>query len=900
MTIRNLDAFFKARSVAVIGASARPHSVGATVLHNLLSNGFKGTVLPVNPKYDTLSGQRVYARVRDLPLVPDLAVICTPPATVPQLIAELGAGGTKAVIVLTAGLGALHDRDGKSLKQAMLDAARPHLLRILGPNCVGLLVPGIGLNASFAHTGALPGRLAFVSQSGALMTGVLDWAKSCGIGFSSFISLGDSADVDFGDLLDYLASDVQTRAILLYVENIRHARKFMSAARAAARSKPVLVVKAGRAPEGARAAASHTGALAGSDEVYDAAIRRAGMLRVLSTEDLFDTVETLARARPLRGERLTIMTNGGGPGVMATDALVCNHGKLATLSEDTLRELDALLPATWSRGNPVDIIGDAPAERYLRTLEVLLRDAQSEAILFIHAPTAIVPSTEIAQALAPLAQQASRNVLACWLGDGAVAQARHIFTDAGIPTYRAPESAVNSFMQIVQYRRNQALLMEAPPSLPSDLASDRVTAQAIVRAALDAGRTILTEPEAKALLAAYGIPVVDTRVAQDPEQAVQCAQQIGFPVALKVLSPDITHKTDVGGVVLDLETPEAVRNAATAIQQRLHAANPAAHLQGFSVQTMARRPHSHELIVGVSTDPTFGPVILFGHGGVAVEVTADRAIGLPPLNMVLAREMISRTRVAKLLAGYRDRAPADLDAICDTLIRVSQLAADIAEIAELDINPLLADSKGVIALDARVRVTSPPTGGAERFAIRPYPNELEEQIEWDGGTLLLLRPIKPEDGAAHLAFFHALDPDDVRSRTFVRMRELQVPQLARLTQIDYDREMAFIATRQNADGAWETLGVARAIADPDNVAAEFAIIVRSDLKGKKLGRILMEKLIDYCRRRGTRQMVGEALRYNQGLLRLVRGLGFEVTPSPEPDIVSLRLDLAVQPDTPPS
>ena len=892
MSIRNLNYLFEPRSVAVIGASERAHSVGATVLHNMIAAGFAGDLYPVNPKYNALAGRTTYARIDDLPTAPELAVICTPPATIPGLIGELGARGTKAAIVLTAGLGAIWDAQGVSLKQAMLAAAKPHLLRVLGPNCVGLLVPRIKLNASFAHTNALPGKIAFVSQSGALVTGMLDWATSRGIGFSKFISLGDGSDVDFGDLLDYLAGDADTHAILLYIEDIQHARKFMSAARAAARSKPVVVIKAGRAPEGAKAAASHTGALAGSDDVYDAAIRRAGMLRVFATEDLFDAVETLARARPLAGDRLTIMTNGGGPGVMATDALIASQGQLASLSDETRTRLDASLPATWSHGNPVDIIGDAPAERYRQTLEVLLHDSQSDAILFIHAPTAIVSSVDIAKTIAPLLQKTTRNIVACWLGGDAVAQARHIFSEAGIPTYNTPEEAVRGFMQIVQYRRNQNLLMQVPPSLPADFTPDRAKAQAVIRDALAGGRRVLSEPEAKTMLAAYGIPVVQTRIAHTIEEAVQAAQQIGFPAAVKILSSDITHKTDVGGVVLDLETPDAVRAAATAMHKRLQELRPDARVQGFSVQAMARRPQAHELIVGVTTDPVFGPIILFGQGGIAVEVTADHAIALPPLNMVLARELISRTRVAKLLAGYRDRPPADIDAICRTLIQVSHLVTDIAEIAELDINPLLADSNGVIALDARAHVALPAAAiaGVDRLAIRPYPEELEERITWQGKPLWL-RPIKPEDGAAHVAFFNALDPEDVRYRMFIRMRELQPSQLARFTQIDYDREMAFIATRPRQDHGFETLGVARAVADPDNITAEFAVIVRSDLKGQGLGPILMKKLIDYCRSRGMQQIVGEALGSNQRILKLASRLGFDIRFSSEAGTTFMRLDL---------
>lgn len=892
MSIRNLKYLFQPKSIAVIGASNKPRSVGATVLQNLVIGGFAGPIMPVNPKYvnDELTGLEVYARVAQLPATPELAVICTPPKTVPGLISELGARGTKAAIVLTAGLAGVTDARGASIKDLMLAAAKPHLLRILGPNCVGLLAPGANLNASFAHTGALPGRIAFVSQSGAMVTGVLDWAKSRGIGFSKFISLGDGADVDFGDVLDYLASDPETHAIMLYMEAATAARKLMSAARAASRSKPTLVIKAGRAPEGAKAATSHTGALAGSDEVYDAAIRRAGMLRVYSTEDLFDAVETLARARPMYGNRLAIMTNGGGPGVMATDHLMIKKGHLAQLSEQTLLKLDPILPSNWSHGNPVDIIGDAPVERYVETLKVLLEAPEADATLFIHAPTAIVPSVDIASAVAPIAKKAGRNVLACWLGGDAVAQARNTFSEAGIPIYETPEKAVRGFMQIVNYRRNQEVLMEVPTSFPACVMEDRAKAEDIVRTALFHSRQMLSEPEAKKVLAAYGIPVVETRTVRSAEEAEKVAQEIGFPVALKILSPDVIHKTDVGGVALDLDSPQAVRSVTTRMTNRLRELRPNARIQGFTVQSMARRPEGRELIIGVATDPVFGPVILFGHGGIEVEVTDDHAIGLPPLNMVLARDLISRTRVSRLLGGYRNRAPADIDAICRVLIQVSDMIVDIPEIVELDINPLVADAQGVIALDARISVAPAKGTGVDRLAIRPYPSELEEWITWQNQPVLL-RPIRPEDGPQHMEFFNALDPEDVRYRIFTRMRELQPSQLARLTQIDYDREMAFIASRKRDDGSFETLGVARAIADPNNATAEFAIIVRSDIKGKGLGSILMKKLVDYCRQRGIREIVGETLNYNRGLLTLVRKFGFKTSLSPEEDTTLLKLDL---------
>lgn len=894
MSIRNLNFLFEPESVAVIGASIRPRSVGATVMQNLLAGGFKGPIMPVNPKYRAVAGVLTYPDVKALPETPDLAVICTPPQTVPELIQALGDRGTRAAAVLTAGLDEKYEQSDRTVQQAMLDAAKPNLLRILGPNCIGMMVPQIGLNAGFAHTNPLPGRIAFVGQSGALATSMLDWAKSSDIGFSAFVSLGNSADVDFGDILDYLGSDPETQAILLYIESIKEARKFMSAARAAARNKPIIAVKAGRASEGAQAAASHTGAMAGADDVFAAALRRAGILRVHTIESLFDAVETLARAKPLRGEQLTIMTNGGGPGVMATDALVLGEGQLATLSPATTECLDTLLPANWSHGNPVDIIGDAPSARYVETLETLLADPDSNATLFIHSPTAIVPSEEIATALAPVIQNAHSNVLACWLGRDGVAAARQIFINANIPTYDTPEDAVNAYLQLVNYRRNQEMLMETPPSIPTGFQPMVDNARLVIEMALADGRTWLTEPEAKLVLSAYDIPTVKTRVAKTPVECERLAQELDGPVAVKIMSPDILHKSDVGGVMLDLENPATVRNAAENMLKRLQQLQPEARVTGFTVQQMARRPGARELIVGASVDPIFGPIILFGQGGTAVEVIQDRSVALPPLNMTLARHLVERTHVAKLLAGYRDRASADLDAIYSTLVKISQLIVDIPEIMELDINPLFADEAGVLVLDARMRVQfAGAESGAQRLAIRPYPKQLEEQASFADGDILL-RPIRPEDEPEHLAFFNKLDPEDVRLRFFQYKKALSHSQLARFTQIDFDREMAFIATRTNDAGQPETLGVARGITDPDNYDAEFAIIIRSDVKGKGLGTLLLDKLIRYFREHGTKMLIGETLPENTQMKELAKHLGFEVHTKYDLGIVELRLDLTSQ------
>ncbi|MBU3737687.1 MAG: acetate--CoA ligase family protein [Rhodoferax sp.] len=891
MSIRNLDSLFDPASIAVFGASLREGSVGATVWRNLSRGGFPGPLYAVNPRPGALAGQTQYASVAELPQAPELAVICTPPATVPGLVAELAARGTRAAVVVSAGMDAAQ-------RQAMLEAARPGLLRILGPNCIGLLAPHQGVNASFAHINALPGEIAFVSQSGALVTAMLDWARGRGIGFSHFVSLGEHADVDFGDMLDYLASDPRTRAILLYIESVESARKFMSAARSAARNKPVIVVKAGRSAAGQAAAASHTGALAGSDVVFDAAIGRAGMLRVDTLQELFLAAETLSRFRTNRDDAITILTNGGGAGVMAADAAAAAGVALAPLQAATEQALDAVLPPNWSRSNPVDIIGDAPVQRYVQALQILNQDAGSGALLFIHAPTAIVPSADIARALLPLARPAGNlqpaRLMSCWLGDAAVAQARQTFREGGIATFETPELAVRAFSMLSRYRRNQDELTQAPPARPAARCPDTAAIRAIVDPALQAGRALLTEPEAKGVLQACGLAVAETRqVAAQAEAAVEAAQQIGFPVVLKILSEDISHKSDQGGVALDLADADAVQRAARDMLARIGRALPQARLQGFTVQAMVRRRHAQELIVGSAIDPVFGPVILFGQGGTAVEVMADRAVGLPPLNVPLARALVARTRVSRLLAGWRDTPAVNQEALDAVLVGVSQLLAEVPEIAELDINPLIVNHEGAVALDARIRLDPRGPAGAPHFAIQPYPAELEEQVEWQGQTLCL-RAIRPEDEALHLAFFQSLDPQDVRLRWFYSRRSIERSELARMVQIDYAREMAFVAIAPDPQGQARTLGVVRAITDPDNIQAEFGVIVRSELKGSGLGLLLMQKMIRYLRSQGTRRLCATVLDYNERMLSLARELGFEDDPEqpPEEGVRAIVLPLA--------
>jgi acetyltransferase len=891
MTVRNLQFLLRPGSVALIGASPRPGSVGLITARNLLRGGFGGPIWFVNPKHSAIEGRPCYPSVDALPEAPDLAVIVTPPDIVPQLIAQLGAKGTRAAVVITAGI-----RD--ELRRGMLDAARPHLLRVQGPNCLGLLLPGIGIDASFSHCPPLAGDLAFVSQSGALITAIVDWARGRNIGFSHVVSLGDMADVDFGDLLDYLAADTQSRAILLYMEGVTQAPKFMSAARRAARAKPVIVVKSGRSATGARAALSHTGALAGADAAYEAAFRRAGVLRVRELNELFSAAEVLARHPTVTGERLIVLTNGGGAGVLAADHLGDVGGLLATLSEATRQALDAVLPPTWSRANPVDIIGDAPPERYVCALEVLLGAGDADAVLVMNCPTALASSTDVAREVAAAVERhrssprPRKAVFAAWLGDGASEAGRALFAQRKIGSFATPSEAVDGYMQLVRYSRAQEELMRTPPSLPASFSVDRDQAHKCIQAVTGAGRTVLSEIEAKQLLAAYGIPIVPTKVARDPDAVAALAESViaehGSAV-VKLLSDDVSHKSDVGGVRLGLEHAAEARQAAADMLQRVGRRMPEARVKGFTVQPMIRRPRAHELILGMSVDEAFGPLLMFGAGGTAVEVVRDTAHALPPLDLKLARDVMRQTRVWRLLQGYRDVPAADIDAIAQTLVRMSYLASCHDEVREIDINPLLADADGVIALDARVRIAGAGDGPRVAMAIRPYPSEWVSHFEFGGIGSVRIRPILPEDEALYAEFFSKVTMSDQRLRFFTAAPNLTHRFLAQLTQIDYAREMAFVALGR--DG--ELLGVVRMVADPDYTRAEYAVLVRSDLKGRGLGWRLMQHLIAYARAEGLAHLTGAVLADNTTMLGMCRQLGFTVEPEPgDNSMKRVRLQLA--------
>ncbi len=888
MSTRNLEALFKPRRVALIGASGRKPSVGARLASNLLGGEFQGVVDLVNPAYRRLRGQPVFAEVSQLPEAPDLAVIATPPQTVPDLVAALARRGARAAVVISEGFDVASAQDGAALRQRMLNAARPTLLRIVGPACLGVLSPRQGLNASFSHLTPKSGGLAFVAQSGAVISAVIDWAEPRGIGFSHLLSLGEMADVDVGDVLDYLATDSDTQAILLYIEHLSAARKFMSAARSASRLKPVIAVKAGRYAAVDAGVESHCARLATRDAVYESALARAGVVRVQGMEDLFDAAAILSRRVTQRCSQLTILTNGSALGLLASDALLSQGGALASLPEDLQERLRAVLPAGWSGTNPIDIFGDADAERYARTLDILLSDVRTSTLLVLNSPTGIADAQATARAVASTAaEHTGKIMLASWVGARTAASARSWLATHGVPSYAGPAQAVSAYMHLQHYHAVQEELMETPPSLPEAFEPDQAAARLVVEKALAAGQGWLTPDQCAALMAAYRIPLVSGKLAASPQQAAELAAVFGGPVAVKLISPDVRHKSEAGGVLLNLDGAEAVRSATAAMLQRLRQAHPEWRLEGVLVQPMVNARHGLELIVGMADDPLFGPVIAFGHGGTAVDTIADTALALPPLNLQLARRLIARTRVSRLLAAQPGRAALDLDAVALVLVKLAQLVVDVPALRELDINPLLISPAGVVGLDARCRVRA---AAVDRLSIRPYPRELEEAVTLPDGRRQRLRPIRPEDEPGLQAAFKRLSLEDIRLRFHYVMRQLPHSFAARLSQIDYDREMALVLVEEGAAVQSDIHGVIRLIADPDNEKAEFAIIVESSHRGQGLGRLMMRRILAYARGRGIAQVFGDVLAENRPMLELSRALGFALSRSPEdPGVVRVTL-----------
>jgi acetyltransferase len=868
---QTLDVFFAPRSVALIGATEKEGSVGRSLLTNLTTPAFKGRVFPVNPKHTTVLGMQAYPSLADLPESADLAVIATPARTVPAVVAECVEAGVRGAVVISAGFREVGP-EGAELERELFAAARRGGMRVIGPNCLGVMSPAAGLNATFARGMALPGNVAFLSQSGALCTAVLDWSMKQLVGFSAFVSLGSMGDVGWGDLIEYLGQDSATRSIVIYMESIGDARSFLSAAREVALTKPIIVLKTGRSEAAAKAAASHTGALTGSDEVLDAAFRRSGVLRVGAIADLFYMAEVLARQPRPRGPRLTIVTNAGGPAVLATDELVAQGGQPAQLGPETLSALDALLPPHWSHGNPVDILGDAPPELYAKAVEIAARDPGSDGLLVVLAPQAMAEPTLTAEYLKGLTLPHNRPILASWMGGADVAAGESILTRAGIPTFPYPDTAARAFCYMWRYTYNLHGLYETPAA--SHAQSQRSTADAIVQAARDAGRTILSELESKQLLACYGIPTIETRLATTPDDAAAIAETIGYPVAVKLHSTTLTHKTEYGGVRLNVRDAAAVRDAYRAIETSVREKAGAEHFLGVTIQPMAAAD-GYELILGSTVDPQFGPVLLFGSGGQLVEVIKDRALALPPLNTTLARRMMEQTRIFRALEGVRGRAPVDLASLEQLLVLFSQLVVEQRWIREIDVNPLFASPERIIALDARVLLYDRAFAEERlpRLAIRPYPSEYAGEWKMRDGTEVTIRPIRPEDEPAMTRLHETLSERSVYFRYFHAMRLSQRVAHERLTRIcfiDYDREMALVA--ENRGG--EILGVARLIKTQGGREGEFALLVSDRCQHQGLGTELLRRLVEVGRAEGLERIVGDVLPDNSDMLRVCEKVGF--------------------------
>lgn len=887
MSKHYLNPLFTPSSVAVFGASDRPDSVGQIVFQNMLESGFHGSLYPINPKHPEIQGKRAYASITEINEPVELAVIATPPQTVPGIIERCGIHGVKAAIIITAGFGET-GHGGAALERELLETARRYGVRVIGPNCLGIMRPAIGLDATFNRGGAKSGNIAFVSQSGALCTAILDWAQSNDVGFSSIVSMGSSIDVDFGEILDYLVSDASTRSILMYIEGIRNARSFMSALRAAARAKPVILVKVGRHAAAAKAALSHTASLVGADDVFNAAVSRAGAVRVQTITQLFTAAKALSCGFCPVGSRLAIVTNGGGPGVMATDRAVDLGLPMARLSDATMAYLDQHLPPNWSHGNPVDIIGDAQAERYRHAVKACLEDEGVDGVLAILTPQAMSRPLEAAHTLIELAGNCCKPLLACWMGEAKVAAARDAFAKSGIPYFRTPEPAVEVFSHLSTYYRNQRLLRQTPGSFSHHVEPDVEGARLIIEGVMQEHRKVLTEMESKALLSAFHIPVAQTMVARSPGEALLIAQQMAFPVAMKVNSPDITHKSDVGGVLLNLNDAHEVRAAYQHMQETVRRNCPDAHLDGVSIEPMIVKPNGRELMVGVTTDPVFGPVITFGSGGTTVEIMGNRAVALPPLNKFLAGELIKDARVSKMLDSFRQMAPANREALEDVLLRVSEMVCELSLLKEMDINPLILDEQGALAADARVIVEyrPPDIDRYAHMAICPYPAQLVRHWQLADGTDITIRPIRPEDAELDQRFVRELSEESKYFRFMNTMHELSESMLVSLTQIDYSREMALIAVIQEQDREI-ALGVARYAVNPDGASCKFALVVADNVTGKGLGQKLMISLMEAARERGLKTIEGEVLKNNHNMLKLMNRLGFSTESGEDQGIVKV-------------
>ncbi|MDH5399318.1 MAG: bifunctional acetate--CoA ligase family protein/GNAT family N-acetyltransferase [Cyclobacteriaceae bacterium] len=872
-----LNKFFKPESVAVIGASLREGSVGQAVFNNLVNSEYKGKIYPVNPKADTMLGLKTYSNVKKVPGQVDMAVVSTPAHTIPKIVAECGEKGIKAVLIISAGFKESGEK-GEAMVVEIMDTAKKNNIRIIGPNCLGFIKPSLNFNASFAHISASPGKIAFISQSGALCTAILDWALSHRVGFSHFVSIGSMIDVGFHDLIDYFGEDPGTHSILIYMESLTHARKFLSAARAFSRTKPIIVLKSGKSSEGAEAAKSHTGTLAGNDRVFDAAFERAGIVRVNTIEELFNSAEALAKQKRPLGNRLTIVTNAGGPGVISTDFLVNEGGKLAEMSQGTLKKLNEVLPDAWSHGNPVDVLGDADASRIKKTLEYCLEEKNGDGILVIITPQAMTKTADIARDMVSVKNTSGKTLLACFMGEEIVREAREILQEGGIPNFRAPEDAVKCFMNMYSYSRNLELLYETPSTTPEEFTPRRLEAQELIDRKYSQNRLVLTEREAKELLSYYEIPVSEFRLATNEEEAGRIGDKLGFPVVMKISSPDILHKTDVGGIKLNIRSRQEAWAAYREIVSSARKSMPDAHIEGVFVEKMVAK--KYELIIGGKKDPIFGPTIIFGMGGVAVEVFKDTNIGLPPLNMALAKRLIEDTKIYELLKGFRGMEGADLNAIEYLLYKFSYLLMDFREIKEIDINPFSVDKHGGVTLDAKVILDEDVKKGVKfkhysHCVISPYPQEYITTFVMKDGREVILRPIRPEDEPMEAELFNNLSPEAQRFRFFGLIKNLTHDMLVRYTQIDYDREIAIVVEMEEK-GKKLIAGVARLVEDAYHDSAEFAIVVADPWQGLGLGNKLTDYILEIAKRRQLKVVCATVLNDNYKMLGMFKKRGFDL------------------------
>lgn len=875
---------FEPAAIAVIGASNRTTSVGMRVYKNLLYGGYNGQLYAVNPKHKNVQGQPCFSSVDDINEAIDLAVITTPANTVPHIITQCGKKNIHNAIIISAGFSETGEV-GKKLEQHLLNIAQGYHIRLIGPNCLGVMRPQIKMNATFDSTMISPGNLAFISQSGALSAAILDWAVDKKIGFSAIASLGNSVDVDFADVLDYLTVDPNTQSILLYIEGIHHSRRFMSALRAAARMKPVIAIKAGRLPLGSRAALSHTGALIGDDDVFNEALRRAGAVRVMTIEELFLAAEVLSSNYRAKGNRLIIITNGGGAGVMAADRAADLQIDLPKLSEECIKQLDQVLPAQWSHQNPIDIIGDATPERYHQTLSICAKTDEVDGILAILVPVAMVQPLKVAEQIVTDVKQSDKPILACWMGEKQVRSSWNLFSENQVPCFDTPEKAIQAFSYLAEYHLNQQLLLQVPEPLSPQPKPDIVAARLIIDTALAEQRTQLTSVETRAILKAFAIPVTDIRFASTKEEAVDAAIALGFPVVMKINSPDISHKSDVGGVLLNINNQESVMDAFDKILKNAKDAKTDAKILGVMIEPMISQPNDREVLIGVVRDVVFGPVLSFGAGGTLVEIMRDRAIALPPLNQFIANQLIQRTRIAKLLGKFRNMPAVNMGMIINILLRVSEMACELPDIMEMDINPLIVNDQTALVVDARIilKAVAKRIPQYSHMAIHPYPNDLIESHILKNGTPIIIRPIRPEDANITQEFVRNLSPQSKYFRFLQHIRELAPGALVRLTQIDYDREMTFVATSEK-NGNEIFIGVAHYITNPDRESAEFAIVVADEWQHKGVGSKLMHCLINEAKAQALCSLIGVVLATNAGMLEMVQHLGFSISGSDDPTI----------------